>query len=309
MAKLSPPTFVRSLTDKARQGAFGSAIGRAKEQADLQRMITQSPPIHPLLLGPPGVGKTQLVESLSLSLLAVSSPIEIFEFDMTAFLSGTKYMGEIEEKLNLFLTFASETPDRVTFIDEFHALIGAGSHSQRQTGIEENLKPSLTNGSIKIIAATTKAEFEKFVAGNPPLARRFQVLDLQSLNDESTFAILKQKNRRDALTGQPVFSDRVLRLIVDAAAGRHPNVGSPARALKLLSELQFGFAPGEHAGSSLKQSPMQALRAAQKALSSSSDAKSLSEQLQKLYVAAPARGVADGEAETALDDLIEGRAS
>jgi type VI secretion system protein VasG len=78
----------------------------------------------------------------------------------------------------------------ILFIDEAHTLIGAGGAAG--TGDAANLlKPALARGKLRTIAATTWAEYKKYIEKDPALTRRFQVVQVPEPSEEKAVLMLR----------------------------------------------------------------------------------------------------------------------
>ena len=86
--------------------------------------------------------------------------------------------GEFENRLRQVIDEVQSSPKPIIlFIDEAHTLIGAGGAAG--TGDAANLlKPALARGTLRTIAATTWAEYKKYIEKDPALTRRFQVVQV-----------------------------------------------------------------------------------------------------------------------------------
>ena len=78
----------------------------------------------------------------------------------------------------------------ILFIDEAHQLIGAGG-SEGQGDAANLLKPALARGELRTIAATTWAEYKKYVEKDSALARRFQVVKVEEPTEEVAIDMLR----------------------------------------------------------------------------------------------------------------------
>lgn len=77
---------------------------------------------NPLLIGNAGVGKTAIIEGLS----EILKNETIYQLDLGSIVSGTKYRGELEEKITKAMEYIKKH-HAIVFIDEIHNIVGAGS--------------------------------------------------------------------------------------------------------------------------------------------------------------------------------------
>ena len=196
------------------------AIGREAELKDLE-LILISPKKSPILLGEAGVGKTAVVEGLAWRLQQGMVPSllqnkEIYKLTTTSLLSGTKYVGEMEERIRQLMEELDRHPDILLFIDEIHTIVGAGSTESSNNDISNMLKPYIDRGDIKIIGSTTSAEYNQYLLSDKALARRFYPITVEEPDEETTMQILlgtlpatEQETRV-----RHTFSDKELRQIL-----------------------------------------------------------------------------------------------
>ena len=170
------------------------AIGREQEIADLE-LILISPKKSPLLIGDAGVGKTSVVEGLAYRLQKGNVPDllknkKIFKLTTTSLLSGTKYVGEMEDRIKKLAGELASHPDVLLLIDEIHTIVGAGSTDSSNNDISKMLKPYIDRGDIKIIGATTKEEYRQFLLPDKALSRRFYPITIDEPDEKLTLSIL-----------------------------------------------------------------------------------------------------------------------
>ncbi len=112
--------------------------------------------------------------------------------------SGTKYRGEFEDRLNNIIKYIEKNKNTIIFIDEIHTLIGAGN-SEGALDASNILKPSLSRAEIQIIGATTYNEYRKYISKDKAFARRFQTITVREPDEKDTLKIIKNiaKNFED----------------------------------------------------------------------------------------------------------------
>lgn len=184
------------LVSLAKAGKIDPVIGRAKEISRVVEILSRRKKNNPLLLGEPGVGKTAIAEGLALEIAnanvhASLRDSKLFSIDMSSIVAGTKYRGDFEKKLKAILKEVAKIDNAILFIDEIHTVVGAGSVSGSSMDASNILKPMLANGSLKVIGATTFAEFRNDFGKDKAFSRRFAKVDINEPNNEDAVSILK----------------------------------------------------------------------------------------------------------------------
>lgn len=169
-------------------------IGRDKEISLVMETLLRKNKNNPLLIGDAGVGKSAIIEEVARRINKGDVPDglrgkKIISLEMSSLVSGTKYRGEFEEKLGKIIKEVEENPEIILFIDEIHTISNAGG-AEGAVNASDTLKPYLARGKIKLIGATTAAEYNKFILKDKALARRFEVIRVSEPNEEQTKEIL-----------------------------------------------------------------------------------------------------------------------
>ena len=191
--KLEVLSVGRVLNDKVDE--FDEVIGRDKEINEVVEVLLRKKKSNPLLIGPAGVGKTAIVEELARRIKNKDVPLnllnkKIIELPMGDLVSGTKYRGEFEERLTKIIKEVMRNKNIILFIDEVHTMVNAGG-AEGAINAGDILKPYLARGDLKVIGATTTEEYEKFIAKDKALERRFETIFIKEPSLEETKEILK----------------------------------------------------------------------------------------------------------------------
>src|SRR3990172_13422323 len=236
--------FCSDLTQKAANRELPPIHGRAQEAQRVIRALLRKTKNNPLLIGEAGVGKTAIVHLLAQKIAARDilpelSNKKIFALDMGALIAGTMYRGEFEARLEDILDEARD--ERVIlFIDEVHAIVGAGSASG-SLDMANILKPALADSQKKMIAATTPDEYKKTIARDRALERRFQPIFVQEEPEENIFALLNKVRPSYQSHHRVRIPDDTLNAAVAYAKRYIPQRKFPDKALRSeehTSELQ-----------------------------------------------------------------------
>lgn len=108
----------------------------------------------------------------------------VYDLPLNACISGTKYRGEFEEKLEKIMRACANNGNIILFIDEIHQMNKLGDGAEGGATMGQVLKPALARAEIRVIGATTTEE-SKFLKADKALARRFTEVELKPLRDEA----------------------------------------------------------------------------------------------------------------------------
>ncbi|WP_045500271.1 type VI secretion system ATPase TssH [Vibrio hyugaensis] len=188
--------FTVDLTEQAKLGKIDPVVGRDDEIRLMTDILLRRRQNNPILTGEAGVGKTAVVEGLAQKIIDGDVPpalagVSIKSLDMALLQAGAGMKGEFENRLKNVIKEVnqSETPI-ILFIDEAHSLIGGGGQAG-QGDAANILKPALTRGELRTIAATTWAEYKKYFEKDAALTRRFQVVKIDEPMPETAIAMLR----------------------------------------------------------------------------------------------------------------------
>ncbi|MCQ2409576.1 MAG: ATP-dependent Clp protease ATP-binding subunit [Clostridia bacterium] len=214
------------LTKKAAEGRLDEVIGRDKEIERVIQILCRRTKNNAVLIGEPGVGKTAVIEGLAQAIADNKVPEllqgkTLFSLDLASLLAGTKYRGDLEERVKNTLSVIKQKGDVILFIDEIHTMLKAGA-SEGGLDVSNILKPMLARGELQTIGATTLDEYRKEFCKDPALERRFQPVRVDEPTVSETIEMLHRLKDKyemhhsvaikdDAISAAAVYSQRYIR--------------------------------------------------------------------------------------------------
>lgn len=188
--------YTTNFTQLAQDGKIDPVIGRDQEIRRVTQILSRRTKNNPVLVGEPGTGKTAIVEGLAKKIIDGDIPDAlknkvILGLDLGSLLAGSKYRGELEDRLKAVIKEIEKSDGQVIlFIDELHTIVGAGAQ-EGSTDAGNLLKPALARGLLRTIGATTLKEYRKYIEKDAALERRFQPVMVDEPSTEDAISILR----------------------------------------------------------------------------------------------------------------------
>ncbi|KAL1673496.1 P-loop containing nucleoside triphosphate hydrolase protein [Schizophyllum commune] len=224
------------LTQMAKDGKLDPTIGRDEE---IRRTI-QSISTALQLIGPPGVGKTAILEGLASRIVAKEVPESlqgkrVLSIDLSAIMAGSGIRGQFEEKFKaLIKDIEDEARNVICFIDEVHTLFQLGK-AEGSIDAGQMIKPALARG-LQLVGATTPDEYRKTIGKDAALERRFQPVTIDEPSVESTISILRGLKPRYEVHHGVEISDAALVTAAVYSARYISDRYLPDKAIDLVDE-------------------------------------------------------------------------
>jgi ATP-dependent Clp protease ATP-binding subunit ClpB len=238
--------YTRDLTALAEANKLDPVIGRDEEIRRVLQVLQRRSKNNPVLVGPPGVGKTAIVEGIAGRVATGDVPEtlkgkRILSLDLAGLIAGAKYRGEFEERLKGVLEAVSEAEgELILFIDELHTLVGAGA-SEGAMDASNMLKPALARGELRCVGATTLEEYRKYIEKDGALERRFQPVKVDEPTPESALSIMRGLKERYEVHHGLKISDSALVASVRLSHRYLPGRQLPDKAIDLIDEAASGL--------------------------------------------------------------------
>ena len=211
---------------------------RDKEITNIMEVLLRKNKNNPLLIGHAGVGKTALVKELARRIKFGEVPVElkdkkIISVQVSSLISGTKYRGEFEARVNDLIKECIKNKNIILFIDEIHTIMKTGS-SEGAIDAGNILKPYLCNGDIKIIGATTISEYNEYIKKDQALLRRFTPIMVNEPSLKDMEFILNKVKKSYEEYYKLKINKNIVNYIISTTDKYMPNLYNPDKSIEVL---------------------------------------------------------------------------
>ncbi len=229
----------RPLTMLAGAGKLAMPVGREREIDQVIELLSRRRRRGVMLVGPPGIGKTAIVEGVAQRFAAGDCPPELAGLDVqevlpTALLSFFPDPESLADVTRALLNPAIED-GRILFIQDFQI---AHTYGGPGRGLIGGIRNALRDGSLGCIGSISNAHWAAAVQADPGIERLLEPIRIREVSAEEAVAILAAARGRLGEAGaEDEPPEELLRHVVSLAVKRLPNRRLPEKALDLLDRV------------------------------------------------------------------------
>nr|WP_301183373.1 ATP-dependent Clp protease ATP-binding subunit [Streptococcus suis] len=203
------------MSDKvSKKVADYQVYGRDKEVQAVIVSLLRRTKNNPVLVGEAGVGKTAIVEGLTLAILRDQVPsalkgLTVRSLELSSLMSEEDG-GFIAKFKKIIEEMVATRGQNLLFVDEFHTIVGAGGQDGQALDAGNVIKPVLARGDIQLVGATTLDEFHDYIETDRALERRVQPVMVEEPTIPQAIAIIEQaKGVYEIFHGLKISSEAV----------------------------------------------------------------------------------------------------
>lgn len=216
-------------------------IGREAELERTMQVLCRKDKNNPLHVGEPGVGKTALIYGLTALIERGAVPerlrgAHVYMMDMGTMVAGTQFRGDFEKRIKMVMEGLAQEGNAILCIDEIHNLIGAGRNGDASLDASNMLKPYLESGAIRFIGSTTYDEYNRYIAKQKSLVRRFQQIDIAEPSVDDAIRIVEGLRPSYEKFHGVKYAAGVVEFAVRSAAKHIRDRFLPDKAIDLIDE-------------------------------------------------------------------------
>lgn len=226
-AALARQSATRDLVAQAREGELRPVYYRQDLIRDLLNLLNLARDRHVILVGPAGVGKRSLVQSLALLIAegkgpgSVKSVVEIAEPALLADPERAVVAGQ------------RKASGGVLFLPNVHRFFGGVLQAEFPKAQDEVQRAFLDDNAV-VLATATDVDYQERLAANTTLAEHSHMLKVPEPSHEETVEILRVHKPHAEADYEITISDEALGVATTLAKRYLSSAVLPASALQLL---------------------------------------------------------------------------
>lgn len=229
------------LNNKYEKGVQCDILGRDEEIYQVWSTLSKNQKSNVILLGEAGVGKSAIVEAITMAIVNGTCPkkfigYSVIELNVSGMISGTKYRGEFEKKVEYLINFIENNDKIILFVDEIHQMLGAGAGEGSGPDLSGSLKPILARDKVKFIGATTMNEYKKYVCRDNAFRRRLEPVIIDEPKQDKVLPMLKVKIDKLKKSHNVDISEEELVYIKLCASCFNVSTCNPDKTLDLIDK-------------------------------------------------------------------------
>ena len=233
-------SFSQDLTQRAIHGSLPLSVAREKEINEIIITI-ESDYASVILVGPSGVGKTNIVEGLANRMMAEEIP-ELFQdkrlvsISIPFLVSGAQGTGALEERFLAILNETAVSGNIILVIENIHQLTGISSKGTEGIDLSEVLAGEIKKRNVIIIGTTSNQEYTQYLEGKAlgEALKKIKVIEPDKNQTikimEAHVGIIEQKNK-------VYFTYNALEKIYELTDRYIPDQYLPRKALDTMDEV------------------------------------------------------------------------
>lgn len=213
--------YTTSLNRLAANGKIDEIVGRKQEINEIIKVLSRRKKNNAVLVGEGGCGKTAIVYGIANLIVNGDVPDvledkEIVMLNPIALVSGTHFRGMFEERIDGLFKELKKNDKYILFIDDIHTVLKSGS-KEKDTDISGMIGEALSEGTIKIIGATTFKDYRNTIESNSSLSRKLQKIIIDPTTNEEAVEILENNKKYYEDYHNVVFTEKAIKKAVDLA--------------------------------------------------------------------------------------------
>ena len=230
-------SYFIDLTHQAATNELQSTFSRDAEFEKIYLVLGKKHNTNIIITGEPGVGKRSVVYELARRITKKLTPIHlqnkrILELKLKTLISGTKFRGDFESRVDTLQEFLKKNNDVILFINDI-ALI---TRIDGTSNIEEYFSELFSSDDINFIGTCTADDYKKYIDDITTISSNFENIIVRQTSHTETKGILYNMIPIYEKFHNVAFEKGIVDDIVNLSSRYIVDKSQPSCALDLLDE-------------------------------------------------------------------------
>lgn len=232
-------SFSQDLTLMAKAGRLGLSVAREKEISEIISTV-ESSVASVVLVGPPGIGKGNIVEGIANRMMAEELP-ELFQdkrlvaLSAPMLVSGAEGTGRLEERFLAILNETAISGNIILYIEDIHQLVGISSEGTEGVSLAEVLANEIRKKNVIVISTANSKEYVQYIEGTS-LGQVLKKINIKEPDKNQTIQMMESHVSSVEAKHGVYFTYDALETIYDLSSRYITDRSLPSKAIDLMDE-------------------------------------------------------------------------
>lgn len=190
-----------------------------------------------IVTGEPGVGKRSIVYELAKRIVKKQAPENlcdrlVLEIKLKSIISGTKYRGDFESRMESVHNFLKNNPNVVVIIPDISLI----TRIEGTSNVEEYFGELFELDDVNFIGITDSDNYKKHLESNSYIISNFEVINIKPTNKEETLSIVKNNIYTYEKFHSVKYKENVFNYAIDLSSRYLVEQSQPTATINLLDE-------------------------------------------------------------------------
>lgn len=243
--------FSRDFTMEVLQGDFSSSIAREDELDTMIRVLEKGDKSAVVLVGEPGVGKTTLIKSLAVRMIAEDVPKNLQDkrlvgFDFIKAHSSARNVDIFKSRLEEMFDEVAQAGNVILVLDNIDQLLNIRPEIAGE--VSNIIVDSLDRTNFRLVASTSSSAFAQYIRPNVALAGLLSPVEMKIPSDPVAVQILIDEVGKLEKENKLGIAYKAVKTAVQLSHKIPSDRVLPDKAIDLLKETIVAFRENKKSG-------------------------------------------------------------